>query len=56
MTGSNWVNHWTSGTVYECIEIAGSTQYIIYFLLILIKFSSDLRKTVLGGGSDIIIA
>jgi hypothetical protein len=24
MTGSKRVNHWTSGTVYECSEIAGS--------------------------------
>jgi hypothetical protein len=28
MTGSKQVNHWTSGTVYECSEIAGSPQYI----------------------------
>ncbi len=26
MTGSKWVDHWTSGTVYECSEIAGSSQ------------------------------
>jgi hypothetical protein len=26
MTGSKWVYHWTSGTVYECSEIAGSPQ------------------------------
>jgi hypothetical protein len=26
MTGSKPVDHWTSGTVYECIEIAGSPQ------------------------------
>ncbi len=26
MTGSKWVDHWTSGTVYECNEIAGSPQ------------------------------
>ncbi len=26
MTGSKWVDHWTSGTVYECGEIAGSPQ------------------------------
>jgi hypothetical protein len=26
MTGSKWVDHWTSGTVYECSEIAGSHQ------------------------------
>jgi hypothetical protein len=26
MTGSKGVNHWTSGTVYECSEIAGSPQ------------------------------
>jgi hypothetical protein len=27
MTGSKWVDHWTSGTVYECSEIAaGSPQ------------------------------
>jgi hypothetical protein len=27
MTGSKRVDHWTSGTVYECREIAGSPQY-----------------------------
>jgi hypothetical protein len=26
MTGSKRVDHWTSGTVYECSEIAGSPQ------------------------------
>ncbi len=26
MTGSKWVDHWTSGTVYNCHEIAGSPQ------------------------------
>ncbi len=26
MTGSKWVDHWTSGTVYECSETAGSPQ------------------------------
>ncbi len=26
MTGSKRVDHWTSGTVYECSEIAGSAQ------------------------------
>ncbi len=26
MTGSKWVDHLTSGTVYECNEIAGSLQ------------------------------
>jgi hypothetical protein len=26
MTGSKRVDHWTSGTVCECIEIAGSPQ------------------------------
>jgi hypothetical protein len=26
MTGSKWVDHWTSGTVCECSEIAGSPQ------------------------------
>jgi hypothetical protein len=26
MTGSKWVDHWTSGTVYVYSEIAGSTQ------------------------------
>jgi hypothetical protein len=26
MTGSNQVDHWTSGTVCECSEIAGSPQ------------------------------
>jgi hypothetical protein len=26
MMGSKWVDHWTSGTVYECSEIAGSPQ------------------------------
>jgi hypothetical protein len=28
ITGSKWVNHWTSSTVYECSEIAGSKQYL----------------------------
>ncbi len=27
-TESKWVDHWTSGTVCECSEIAGSPQYI----------------------------
>jgi hypothetical protein len=27
MTGSKWLTHWTSETVYECSEIAGSPQY-----------------------------
>ncbi len=27
MTGSKWVDHWISGTVYECSEIAGSPHY-----------------------------
>jgi hypothetical protein len=27
MTGSKWVDHWTSGTVCEYTEIAGSPQY-----------------------------
>jgi hypothetical protein len=27
MTGSKWVTHWTSETVYECSEIVGSPQY-----------------------------
>ncbi len=26
VTGSKWVDHWTSGTVRECSEIAGSPQ------------------------------
>jgi hypothetical protein len=26
MMGSKQVDHWTSGTVYECSEIAGSPQ------------------------------
>jgi hypothetical protein len=26
MTGSKWVDHWTSGTLWECSEIAGSPQ------------------------------
>jgi hypothetical protein len=26
MTGSKRVDHWTSGTVYKCGEIAGSSQ------------------------------
>ncbi len=29
MTGSKRVDHWTSGTVYECSEIAGYPQYIL---------------------------
>ncbi len=28
MTGSKWVDHWTSGTVYECSEIAGPIHYV----------------------------
>jgi hypothetical protein len=27
MTGSKQVDYWTSGTVYECSEIAGSPQF-----------------------------
>jgi hypothetical protein len=30
MTGSKWVDHWTSGTVCECSEIAGSPQTFVY--------------------------
>ncbi len=30
MTGSKQVDHWTSGTVYKCSEIAGSLQVKIY--------------------------
>jgi hypothetical protein len=26
MTGGKWVDHWTSGAVYECSEIARSPQ------------------------------
>ena len=26
MTGSKWLDHWTSVAVYECSEIAGSPQ------------------------------
>jgi hypothetical protein len=26
MMGSKWVDHWTSGSVYECSEIASSPQ------------------------------
>jgi hypothetical protein len=28
MMGSKWVDHWTSETVRECSEIAGSPQYL----------------------------
>ncbi len=31
MIGSKRVDHWTSGSVYECSEIAGSPQYRLYF-------------------------
>jgi hypothetical protein len=27
MIGSNQVDHWTSGTVFECNEVAGSPDY-----------------------------
>jgi hypothetical protein len=30
MRGSKRVDHWTSGTVYECSEIVGSGQAILY--------------------------
>jgi hypothetical protein len=30
MTGSKQVDYWTSGTVYECSEIAGSAQYGVF--------------------------
>jgi hypothetical protein len=33
MTGSKRVDHWTSGSVYECSEIAGSLQYCIILFL-----------------------
>jgi hypothetical protein len=33
MTGSKWVDHWTSGTVYDCSEIAGSLQSSIFWLV-----------------------
>ncbi len=39
MTGSKWVDHWTSGTVYECSEIAGSPQvYDCPYLVISISY------------------
>jgi hypothetical protein len=28
ITGSKWVDHWTSGIVCECSEIAGSPQFL----------------------------
>jgi hypothetical protein len=28
MMGRKRVDHWTSGTLYECSEIAGSPQYV----------------------------
>jgi hypothetical protein len=31
MTGSKWVDHWTSGTVCECEEIACYAQYLYIF-------------------------
>jgi hypothetical protein len=33
MTGSKRVDHWTSGTAYECSEIAGSSQCFDYQLV-----------------------
>ncbi len=39
ITGSKRVDHWTSGTVYECSEIAGSPQvYDCPYLVISISF------------------
>jgi hypothetical protein len=37
-SGSKQVDHWTSGTVYECSEIAGSPQYI--YVKILLNFQT----------------
>jgi hypothetical protein len=33
MTGSKWVDCWTSGTVCECSEIAGSLHHVCYCTL-----------------------
>jgi hypothetical protein len=33
MKGSKRVDHWTSGTVYECSEIVGSPQYVYFHAL-----------------------
>jgi hypothetical protein len=46
MTGSKRVHHWTSGTVCECSEIAGSPHYSNYFLGVFIFCSIILYGTV----------
>ncbi len=38
--GSKRVNHWTSGTVYECSEIAGSTHFRICYILVMFDFAA----------------
>jgi hypothetical protein len=45
MTGSKRVDHWTSGTVYECSEIAGSPQTTI--LGRTLEFSLHMCTTIL---------
>ncbi len=46
MAGSKQVDHWTSGTVYECSEIAGSPQVLTVFTVFVLgnlELSSLLR-------------
>ncbi len=38
MTGSKGLTHWTSETVYECGEIAGSPQYMFFFFYIVCTY------------------
>ncbi len=44
MTGSKGVDHWTSGTVYDSSEIAGSLQPSIFWLVCLRQKERERRK------------
>jgi hypothetical protein len=54
MTGSKRVEHWTSGTVCECSEIAGSPQYSqtsvgdMYFISVIKGLSHEIEMAVDG--------
>jgi hypothetical protein len=58
MTGSKRVDHWTSGTVYECSEIPGSPQerflvclkkvMFVSVVSILVRNTKTNRKKIVG--------
>jgi hypothetical protein len=48
MTGSKQVDYWTSGTVYECSEIAGSPQFHESLLINYMKMHICIVHSPLG--------